>query len=298
MTGDVSPLQALATAIRDTARAAIGGVLQVRARGARPATAAHVDTDLVVVALHALDRDEGLVVVRGEAALDASMVGRDEALDLALLRVAGIGASPLTLADELAEPAQLVVAITRTWQGDASARLASVVGHACPARRWRAEPVPSLLRTDVAPARGVSGGVIVDPGGRVQGWLTTGIGRGSVLAVPAAVLSDRVARLVAHGRIRRGYIGLAIQPVALPAPQQAHGRAGLLVSGLDGNGPAASAGLYVGDVLVTADGQALADPGVLQALLVEARIGTAMPLQVLRGTTLHEIAITIGERNR
>jgi S1-C subfamily serine protease len=298
MTGDVSPLQALARAIRETAGAAIGGVLQVRARGSRPATAAHVGPDLVVVALHALDRDEGLVLVRGDAMLDASLVGRDEALDIALLRVASLGPAPLTLADALPEPAQLVVAVTRTWQGDVSARLASVLGHACPARRWRAEPVPSLLRTDVPPSRGVSGGVIVDPAGRVQGWLTTGIGRGSVLAVPAAVLTDRVARLAAHGRIRRGYIGLAIQPVALPVAQQAHGRAGLLVSGLDGNGPAAAAGLFVGDVLMAADGQTLGDPGVLQALLVEGRIGTALPLQVLRGTTLHDIAITIGERSR
>ena len=137
-----SPLKALADAIRATADAAASGVLQVRARGARPATAAHVGPDLVVAPLHALDRDEGLVVTRGDTALDATLAGRDETLDLALLRVAGLGASPLSLATELANPGQLVVAVARSWPGDLMARLASVTGHTCPQRRWRAEPLP------------------------------------------------------------------------------------------------------------------------------------------------------------
>ena len=126
-------------------------MLQVRARGARPATAAHVGPDLVVAPLHALDRDEGLVVDPRRAALDATVAGRDDTLDLALLRVPGLGASPLTLATEAADAAQLVVAVARSWQGDLMARLASITGQTCPLRRWRAEPLPSLLRTDLRP---------------------------------------------------------------------------------------------------------------------------------------------------
>ena len=160
-----SPLKVLADAIRATADAAATGVLQVRARGARPATAAHVGPDLVVAPLHALDRDEGLVVVRGEQALDATVAGRDDTLDLALLRVPGLGASPLVLATEAADAAQLVVAVARSWQGDLMARLASITGQTCPLRRWRAEPLPALLRTDLQAGRGVSGGVLVDPEG-------------------------------------------------------------------------------------------------------------------------------------
>jgi serine protease Do len=298
MTGAVSPLKVLADAIRDAARVAAAGVVQVRARGMRPATAAHVGTDLVVAPLHALDRDEGLVVSHGSAAYDATVAGRDETLDLALLRAPGLGASPLTLATEVTDAAQLVVAVALSWQGDLMARLASVVGQACPPRRWRAEPLPSLLRTDLVPGRGVSGGVLVDPDGRVQALLTTGLSRGSVLGIPGPLLADRVERLSTHGRIRRGYVGMAIQPVALPPSQQAHGKHGLLVSGIDAEGPAASAGLYVGDVLITADGQVLSDPGALQGLLSEARIGTPLPVQVLRGATLHDIAVTVGERRR
>lgn len=293
-----SPLKVLADAIRATAAAAASGVLQVRARGARPATAAHVGPDLVVAPLHALDRDEGLVIVRGDQTLDATIAGRDEALDVVLLRVPGLGASPLVLADAVADPGQLVVAVARSWQGDLLARLASITGQTCPLRRWRAEPLPAVLRTDLPPGRGVSGGVLVDPDGKVQAWVTTGLSRGGVVGVPANLLADRVGRLATHGRIRRGYVGMAVQPVLLPKSQQAYGQHGLLVSGLDGEGPASGAGLYVGDVLITANGHALVEPGVLQGLLVESLIGSPLQLQVLRTTTIHDIAVTVGERAR
>ena len=297
MTG-VSPLKALAEAIRETALAAADGVLQVRARGVRPATVAHVGPDLAVVPLHALDRDEGFVVVRGEQAYDATLAGRDESLDLALLRVAGLGASPLTLVTQDAGPAQLVVAVARSWQGDLLARLASVTGQTCPQRRWRTEPVPVLLRTDLAAGRGVSGGVLVNPDGEIQAWLTTGLSRGSVLGIPAPLLAARVATLAEHGRIRRGYIGLAIQPVALPPAQHVEGTHGLLVSGVDVKGPGAAAGLLIGDVLLRADDAPLDDPGALQQRLTESRIGEPLPLRVLRGVDVHDIALTVGERAR
>ena len=285
-------------AIRETADAAAPGVLQVRARGARPATAAHLATDVVVAPLHALDRDEGLAVTRGDDAWDAVVVGRDDSLDLALVRATGIGAPSLPIAETDAGAAELVVAVARSWHGDLVARLASITGSTCPQRRWRAEPVPTLLRTDLAPGRGISGGALVGGDGRVQGWLTTGLARGAVLAVPPSVLSDRITRLLQHGRIRRGYVGMAVQPVLLPPSQQAHGTQAVLISGLDGAGPGATAGLFVGDVVLAVDGVALADPGGLQGVLTESRIGTALSLRVLRGTTVHEIAVTIGERAR
>ena len=277
MTATGSLLQGLADAVVDAARTAAGGVLQLRARGTRPATAAHVDTDLAVVALHALDRDEGLVVVRGDTTLDATVAGRDETLDLALLRVPGLGASPFSPATGEVAPAQLAVAVARSWPGDVMARLASVTGVTSPPR---------------------PGGVLVGPDGRLIAWLTTGLSRGGVLGVPAPLLADRVARLATHGRIRRGYIGLAIQPVALPPPQQAHAHHGLLVIGVDATGPAATAGVLIGDVVLAAADQPTVEPGVLQGLLTEACIGGTLALRVLRGTDIRVVEITVGERGR
>lgn len=298
MAAAVSPLKALADAIRETARVAAGGVVQVRARGMRPATAAHVGPDLVVAPLHAVDREDGLVVRRGEEAFDAALVGRDESLDLALLRAAGLGASPFTPCAGTCGAAQLVVAVTRGWHGDLAAKLTSVTGETHPVRRWRTEPLPALLRTDLMPVRGISGGVLVDPDGHVVGWLTTGLSRGGVVAVPVGLLLERVDRLATHGRIRKGYVGMAVQPVLLAPLQQASGRHGLLVSAVDSKGPAADAGVCVGDILVAADDQPLDGPGGLLALLSEARIDTILPVRVVRGTTILDLPITIGERER
>ena len=298
MTATGSLLQGLADAVVDAARTAAGGVLQLRARGTRPATAAHVDADLAVVALHALDRDEGLVVVRGDTTLDATVAGRDETLDLALLRVPGLGASPFAPVTGEVAPAQLAVAVARSWPGDVMARLASVTGVTSPprpgARSVRKSSGPGSARQ----RRGVSGGVLVGPDGRLIAWLTTGLSRGGVLGVPAPLLADRVARLATHGRIRRGYIGLAIQPVALPPPQQAHAHHGLLVIGVDATGPAATAGVLIGDVVLAAADQPTVEPGVLQGLLTEARIGGTLALRVLRGTDIRVVEITVGERGR
>ena len=296
-----SPLKALAEAIQTTARHAARGVVQVRARGARPATAALVADDLVAAPLHGIERDQGLVVVAGDATWDAQVVGRDEALDLILLRAPGLGAAPWTPAPgraDATDAGQIGVAVARGWQGNLVARLATVTGETCPVRRWRAEPLPGLLRTDVPPARGVSGGVLVDPDGALLGWLTCGLGRGQALALPAPLLADRVARLVAHGRIRRGYVGLAVQAVTLPPAQNSTAAQGLLVSGLDHDGPGTAAGLLVGDILVQADDVALLDPSTLQGLLPEERIGGVLSLRVLRATTVHELSVTVGERQR
>ncbi len=298
MSDAVSPFEALATAAREATRAAAAGVLQIRARGARPATAAHLAPDVVLAALHTLERDEGLVVTRGDTALDATVIGRDESLDIALVRAEGLGTPPARLAATDPEPAQLGVAVSRSWSGNIVARLSSVTGTTCPPRRWRAEPVPFLVRTDVPPGRGIAGGVLAGPDGLVHAWLTTALGRGAVLGVPATLVADRLARLLEHGRIRRGYVGLAVQPVMLAPGQQPHGRQGLLVSGIDALGTGTAAGLFVGDILLEADGQPLADPGAMQSLLVESRIGTSLRLRVLRGGDVTDVTVTVGERRQ
>ena len=209
MTGAVSPLKILADAIRETANAASPGVVQVRARGARPATAAHVGPDLVVAPLHALDRDEGLVVTRGDAAFDATR------------RRTRRGAGPRAAA--------------RAGPGGLSPRAGDRHGRRRAAGRRRGPQLagrphgaagehhrpdlPAAALADRAAAvaaahrsragRGVSGGVLVDPEGQVQAWLTSGLSRGSVVGIPGALLAD--ARRAACGaradpaRVRRAW---------------------------------------------------------------------------------------------
>ena len=101
-----------------------------------------------------------------------------------------------------------------------------------------------------------------------------------------------------HGSLKRGYLGLAGQPVSLPENQQGgQGRdEALLVVGVTSGGPAAAAGVLVGDVLLEFDGHATSSPEQLLAQLFGAGVGRQVPLKILRGGKVADLTVTIGER--
>ena len=132
-----------------------------------------------------------------------------------------------------------------------------------------------------------------------MGILTTGLLSGSPLAVPMEIAKNIAETLVKQGHIKRGYLGISSHLVELP-PHQRAGRSqehGLLLVKVDENSPAQKGGLLVGDILVTLDGHAVNDAEDLHVLLVGERVGTAIPIEVIRGNTLQTLSVTIGQRN-
>jgi S1-C subfamily serine protease len=101
-----------------------------------------------------------------------------------------------------------------------------------------------------------------------------------------------------HGSLKRGYLGLAGQPVALPESQQgADGREqALLVVGVTSGSPASKAGVLVGDVLLEFDRHPVEAPEELLDLLLGDRVGKPVTLKVLRGGAVAELTVTVGER--
>ena len=106
--------------------------------------------------------------------------------------------------------------------------------------------------------------------------------------------------MLEHGGLKRGFLGLAGQPVALPENQQGAGGRdhALLVVGVTSGSPAAAAGVLVGDVLLEFDGHAVEAPEELLDLLLGDRVGRAVPLKVLRGGAVTEVTVTVGERQQ
>ena len=104
--------------------------------------------------------------------------------------------------------------------------------------------------------------------------------------------------MLEHGSLKRGYLGLAGQPVALPENQRsADGREqALLVVGLTSGSPAAGAGVLVGDVLLEFDGHPIESPEDLLDLLVGDRVGRSAALRLLRGGAAIDLPVTVGER--
>jgi serine protease Do len=99
--------------------------------------------------------------------------------------------------------------------------------------------------------------------------------------------------ILARGRVSRGYLGVGLQPVELPDHHK-----GLIVLSLAPDGPAAKAGVLIGDILVSLGGSAVDDTDDIQGVLELHPVGQSVEAAVLRGGVSRNITITVGERPR
>jgi S1-C subfamily serine protease len=120
------------------------------------------------------------------------------------------------------------------------------------------------------------------------------------MTIPFSTVARVAEQLLTTGHVRRGYVGLGLQPVRLPsAAVQRHALpqdVGLMVVSLDDHSPATTAGMQLGDVIVAFDGRPAAEPSDLLAQLSGDRVGTTAVLRVLRAGEIVEVAVVIGER--
>jgi S1-C subfamily serine protease len=145
---------------------------------------------------------------------------------------------------------------------------------------------------------GFSGGAFLDSAGRLIGVTTAARIRGLGVVIPADIAWKTAAFVLEHGRPRRGYVGVAVQRVELPAAQRPvpERESALLVVNVAAGSPAARAGVLVGDVLVEFDGQPVNAPDDLLDLLSNGRIGRGVSVKIRRGGQTVEVAVEVGER--
>ncbi|MDX6642977.1 MAG: hypothetical protein QOD76_939 [Solirubrobacteraceae bacterium] len=218
------------------------------------------------------------------------IVGADPLSDLAVLRADGSELAPATLGDaEHLRPGQLVVAIGNPngFAGSVTAGVVSALGRSLPARAGRAvRVIDNVIQTDAALNPGNSGGALVDSHGRVVGINTAVAGIGLGLAVPINTATRAViGALMSEGRVRRAYIGIAGGPRPLPphARRRFTTDTGVEVVDVVAGSPAERAGLRPEDTIVELDGSPITGVDALQRLMVADRIGTTVPVTVLRG---------------
>jgi serine protease DegQ len=118
------------------------------------------------------------------------------------------------------------------------------------------------------------------------------------VVIPANIAWSAATGILERGHLKRGYLGIAAQPVSIPEKQRAAtaGAEALLVVAVKDGSPAADAGLLVGDVLLSLDGVALGSPEDLLDLLVGDRVGRPASLKVLRGGSPVDVSVTAAER--
>lgn len=291
---------AFADAMADAVEKAGASTVIVNARDRLPASGIAWAADLVVSADHAVEREDEITVAGADGKeLAASLVGRDPASDIALLRVQG-AASPATIRTEALRPGLLVFAVGRPTSGGIQASLGTVSALGGPWRTRSGRRVGGSIRTDTTFFPGFSGGPLIDAAGQVAGMNTSRFGRGSPLTLPSQVVSEVVSALLAHGRIRRGYLGIGSQPTRIAESLQGKlGQAqetGLLIVGVEADSPAAKGGMLIGDILIGIEGSPVRDTRDLQVQLDGEIVGKAIKVCLLRGGEPAELVVTVGER--
>jgi S1-C subfamily serine protease len=280
----------------------------VQVQGRRRPTSGLVYADgVVITTAHALGRDNGLHVRAHDGhTFDAELAGWDPTTNLAMLRVADLHATPAEPSATAPRVGHLALAIARSWSNavTASAGIVSVIGG--PLRTGRHRAIAQVIRTTAPMHDGFAGGAFVDTSGGLIGIATSAAIRGLGVIIPASIAWKAAATVLEHGRVTRGYLGVAGQAVDLPESQRAAGRAmaiggddiigAVLVVGVTDGSPAATAGVLVGDVLLAVNGQAIASPEDLLDVLYHTEVGKPAALHLLRGGAVVDVTVTVGAR--
>jgi S1-C subfamily serine protease len=225
---------------------------------------------------------------------DVDVVGADPLSDLAIARARAATLTPVRIgnADAL-RVGQLVVAMGNPlgFSGSVTSGVVSGLGRSLATadgnghRRF----IEDVIQTDAALNPGNSGGALADSQARLIGVNTAVAGMGLGLAVPMNGTTEAIlAALMRNGRVRRAYLGIAggTRPLSPAVAQKLGRKAGVEVHEVVSGSPAAGGQLRSGDIIVSVGEVGVSKAGDLQRLMVEARIGAKLQLQVLRGDQL------------
>jgi len=258
--------------------------------------------NLILTTSEGIRSEENIkVILPYGRAVAGKLRGRDAGTDLALVEAETGGATPVAIAGDAAlKPGQFILAVGRTANTGPIASLGVISGVAGEWKSWRGGRLNPFVRLDINAYPTTAGGTAVDAAGEVIGLVSTGLSRSSVLAITRGTI-DRIApTLLEKGYVSRGFLGVALQPVAIPDNLREKlgldQKTGIMLVGVEPRGPAAAGGLIIGDILIAAGGSALPDPEALTYALYNAGAGQTVSFQVVRGGTIQEVAVQVGER--
>jgi S1-C subfamily serine protease len=292
------PLDAYSATVVRVAETVLPSIasLHVRTRRGQGAGSASVITSdgFLLTSAHVVEGADGADAAFADGTeVHADVIGRDPLSDLAVLRARGDVPPALTLGDAAQlRVGQLVVALGNPLglAGSVTAGIVSALGRSLPTRAGRV--VDEVIQTDAALNPGNSGGALADSEGRVVGVNTAVAGVGVGLAVPINETTRHIiTTLMTQGRVRRAWLGIAGAQSPLPPALAAKvgRRSGLRVAQVIDGSPAAHAGLRLGDIMVSVNGEDVVTSTALQRLMVEDAIGRRLEITVWRNGALVDV---------
>ena len=260
---------------------------------------------IVVTASHMLRRTEDIeVTLADKSRAKAAFLGRDPRTDLAVLRLENASAAaPAQLGNTSGlRVGQVVLAIGRSTAGDLAASSGIIARLGGAWQTWRGGKIDSLLRPDVTLYPGQSGSVLVNSRAQVLGMNTYVLARASTITVPTATIERVVGEIVEHGGVFRPYLGLAMQPVALPAELAKNFKidreAALMVMQVEPESPSAQSGITLGDMIVSINQQPVSVIEDIQRALGAAKRGDSVQLGYVRGGQSGSTKVKLADRPR
>jgi S1-C subfamily serine protease len=243
---------------------------------------------LIVTADETLAEEGDIAVGFADGATaSATLAGRDHTTDIALLRVSDTARQPASLSTSAVAAGSLAVTVGRN-EGH-SLVASGVVAAAGPAwRSMRGGDIDARIELDLHLRRAAEGGLALDVSGTAIGMAVRGPRQ--TLVIPSATIERVAAKLASDGRIARGYLGLALQPVRVGEG------VGAMVMDVETGGPGAAAGVHQGDVIVAWNGKPLEGVRALRRALGPDSVGTTAEVSILRGGNPSKVHLTIAER--
>jgi len=296
-----STLVELSSQLAAAVETAGNSVVAIHARRRIPSSGIVWRDGVIVSASHTVRRDDEIPVTlpNGDSTV-ATVAGRDPATDLIALRIKGAKSYVAPRADSSSlRVGSLVLAVGRPGRNvSASFGIVSAVGEGW--RSWQGARIDRVFRLDLSVYDGFSGGPLVDASGAVLGLNNSALARGTPMALPAKAVDRVLGELLESGHVRRPFIGVAVQPVALSASlvkqHQLGHDSGLLIVSIADASPADKAGVLLGDVLLEANGQSIGRPDDLLDALSSVEDGGAVTLKLLRGGTIKTVSVTPADR--
>ncbi len=293
-------LQTLSHALAALVERAAASIVAVHARRGIGSSGIAWRDNLILTSSEGVRAEEGIKILLPDGRMTAARLrGRDSGTDLALLETDASVLPPLEFADDGALKAgQLALAVGRTGNTGPIASFGIVSGVSGEWKTWRGGRLEPFVRLDISAYPTLSGGAALDAGGKLIGMISTGLSRSSVFAVTRGTVERIAGKLSQQGYVSRGFLGVALQPVMLPPQLRDHlGQdSGVMLLGVEPEGPGAAGGLVMGDVLVSGDGTPLTQPEALADLLERTPPGQVVKFKVLRAGVLQDVEVRAGER--
>src|SRR3984957_6165219 len=291
----------LSKSIAETIEAVQDSIVTVRGGGRSTSSGVVWRPGVIVTVRQGLRRSDSLQAAHHGDPFPATLVGADAGTDLAVLRVDNsIGKPAEAIGSQPTRVGEVVLAVGRSTLGDISASAGIIARLGSVWRTWRGGQMDQLIRPDLQLYVGQSGSALVNEGRRVLGINSSALARSAVITIPATTIDRVVDAILERGHVPRPFLGAAMQAVPVPEALRTHFAAGeaLLVLHVEAPAPAgaAAAGILVGDLMLSLNGDSVHDVHDVQHRLAGLKVGDPVAVIVIRGGVKIDLTVILADR--